>query len=135
MEKSYINEEDQSTWFGNHYILDLWGIKPAEQEVHVVERYLQQAAINAGATILHSYIHDFGNGGVSGVVLLKESHISIHTWPERAFAAIDIYLCGDCEPLIAVEYLIKSFCAEKYEFFTLKRGISQKTLDESSNLT
>ena len=81
---------------------------------------------DAGANILHSYIHDFGNGGVSGVIVLEESHISIHTWPEKAFAAIDVYLCGDCTPIIAIEYLIQAFHPEKYEYVDIKRGITSQ---------
>lgn len=124
MDKSYVNEEAGDSWFGHHIILDLWGIKPAIQDASKVEWYLQKAAIDSGATILHSYMHNFGNGGVSGVVVLKESHISIHTWPERAFAAIDVYLCGECDPLIAIRYLIQVFEPNKYEYVPIKRGCS-----------
>ena len=53
-----------------------------------------------GATILHGHFHHFGpNSGVSGVLVLAESHVSIHTWPERDYAALDIFVCGDCNPI------------------------------------
>ena len=65
----------------------------------LIDRALRDAAEAAGATILHSHFHHFSpDGGVSGVLVLAESHISIHTWPERDFAAIDIFMCGACDP-------------------------------------
>ena len=65
----------------------------------LIDRALRDAAEAADATILHSHFHHFGpDGGVSGVLVLAESHISIHTWPERDFAAVDIFMCGACNP-------------------------------------
>ena len=67
---------------------------------------IEESALRAGASIVHSYFHPFGEGmGFSGVTLLSESHISIHTWPERNCASIDVFMCGNCDPQIAVDYL------------------------------
>jgi S-adenosylmethionine decarboxylase len=67
---------------------------------------LRQAAIAAGAHILFSHFHHFGQQqGVTGVLLLAESHISIHTWPEQGFAAADVFMCGQAEPERALDVL------------------------------
>ncbi len=84
---------------------------------------LRQAATRAGATILHSHFHHFTpNGGVSGVVVLAESHISIHTWPERRFAAIDIFMCGACNPYDAVPVLRQTFHPDRVDLSEERRG-------------
>ena len=83
---------------GTHLLVDLWGATNLCDPDHI-DRALREAAEAAGATILHGHFHHFSpNGGVSGVLVLAESHISIHTWPERDFAAIDIFMCGACDP-------------------------------------
>ena len=83
---------------GTHLLLDLWGASNLT-DPELIDRALRDAAEAANATILHSHFHHFGpDGGVSGVLVLAESHISIHTWPERDFAAIDIFMCGACDP-------------------------------------
>ncbi len=76
-----------------------WGAKNLD-DPELIEKSLRDAAEAAGATILHGHFHHFTpNGGVSGVLVLAESHISIHTWPERSFAAVDVFMCGACDPL------------------------------------
>ena len=76
------------------------------------------------ATILHSHFHHFTpNGGVSGVVVLAESHISIHTWPERNFAAVDVFMCGACDPHKVIPFLQAAFGPESIMLDEQKRGI------------
>ena len=71
-----------------------------------LEALLREAAAAAEATPITANLHHFGVGlGVTGVLLLKESHISIHTWPEHRFAAIDVFMCGHCRPERAIEVL------------------------------
>ena len=85
---------------GTHALLDYYGCDAALLgDAEGLERILCEAAQAAGATILAAHFHHFGAGaGVTGVLLLAESHLSIHTWPEHHFAALDIYLCsGDIE--------------------------------------
>ena len=81
---------------GSHALLDCYGCDAALLgDDKRLERILREAAQAAGATILAAHFHHFGAGaGVTGVLLLAESHLSIHTWPEHRFAALDIYLCG-----------------------------------------
>lgn len=81
---------------GGHGLLDLYGCPPELlRDEGFLKRLLSSAAEAAGASILGSHFHTFGgSGGVTGVLLLAESHISIHTWPEHGFAAVDVFLCG-----------------------------------------
>ena len=107
---------------GAHLLADLWDAENLSDPVHI-DRALRKAAIRAGATILHSHFHHFSpNGGVSGVVVLAESHISIHTWPERQFAAIDIFMCGDCNPHDAIPVLQDAFLPGRVDLDEQRRG-------------
>ena len=68
----------------------------------------------AGATLLHIHLHRFEpNGGVTGVAVLAESHISIHSWPERNYAALDIFMCGQTNPRAAIDVLKEAFSPRK----------------------
>lgn len=81
---------------GRHVIAELDGCDSAVlTNSELIRKYLVEAAVRARATVLSEKTFEFNNGGVSGFVLLAESHISIHTWPEHQYAAIDIYTCGD----------------------------------------
>ena len=89
----------------------------------LIDRALRDAAEAASATILHSHFHHFGpDGGVSGVLVLAESHISIHTWPERDFAAIDIFMCGACDPHRSIPVLQQAFSPERIDLDEQRRG-------------
>jgi S-adenosylmethionine decarboxylase len=73
---------------------------------------------------LHSHFHHFTpNGGVSGVVVLAESHISIHTWPERDFAALDVFMCGNCDPYKVIPFLKAAFKPDSVEVGEQRRGL------------
>jgi len=88
-----------------------------------IDTALREAALAAGATILHSHFHHFEpNGGVSGVVVLAESHISIHTWPERDFAAVDIFMCGACDPYRSLPLLKAAFRPTSVRLGEQRRG-------------
>jgi S-adenosylmethionine decarboxylase len=91
---------------GKHWIVEFYGAR-ALGDVKVIRSALKRAATLSGATLLKIQLHYFdAGGGVTGVALLAESHISIHTWPERAYAAIDIFMCGNkCSPRAALESL------------------------------
>lgn len=115
---------------GKHILVDLWQVSNMDN-LNLIQETLEQSAIVAGATILHSYYHPFGEEmGVSGVTVLSESHISIHTWPERQFAAIDIFMCGKCDSKVALDYIIKSFKPGKVTTNTNSRGlVSNRSLE------
>lgn len=93
----------------------------------LVEKYMKEAANIAKATIVQSVFHHFNPYGVSGVVVISESHLAIHTWPEYGYVAIDIFTCGDkIEPWEAFKFLEKSFKAERSEPTEIPRGIVEK---------
>ncbi len=120
--KDYFVEKDGMKFAGMHLLVDLWGARNLSHPA-LIDHSLCEAALAAGATILHSHFHHFSpNGGVSGVVVLAESHISIHTWPERDFAAIDIFMCGDCNPHLAIPVLQRTFQADRVELDEQRRG-------------
>ena len=120
--KDYFVEKDGMKFAGTHLLVDLWEATNLGDPA-VIDRALCEAALAAGATILHSHFHHFSpNGGVSGVVVLAESHISIHTWPERNFAAVDIFMCGACDPHLAIPVLQRTFNAARVELDEQRRG-------------
>lgn len=89
---------------GTHLLADLHGVAAALLRDAVgLDVLLRRAALAAGSRILSGHFHHFGEaGGVTGVILLAESHISLHTWPEFAFAAADIFMCGAADPARAL---------------------------------
>ena len=95
---------------GTHLLADLGGIAAEKLcSCAALDALLRTAANAANARVLHSHFHGFGDGqGVTGVVLLAESHISIHTWPECGFAAADIFMCGDAQPELALAIIEKA---------------------------
>jgi len=104
-------------------LVDLWGASRLDDPDHI-DQALREGAIAAGATILHGHFHHFTpNGGVSGVLVLAESHISIHTWPERDYAAIDIFMCGACDPHDAIAAIKAAFRPERIELAEHRRGL------------
>jgi S-adenosylmethionine decarboxylase len=120
--KDYFVEKDGMRFAGTHLLVDLWGATNLSDPDHI-DRALREAAITAGATILHSHFHHFTpNGGVSGVVVLAESHISIHTWPERDFAAIDLFMCGCCDPRDSIPVIEAAFRPRRTDIKEERRG-------------
>jgi S-adenosylmethionine decarboxylase len=122
-EKDYFVEKDGQKFAGMHLLIDLWGANNLCDPNHI-DRALREAAEAARATILHGHFHHFSpNGGVSGVLVLAESHISIHTWPERAFASIDIFMCGACDPYDSLPALKAAFQPETINLNEQRRGL------------
>ena len=120
--KDYFVRRDGMVFAGTHLLIDLWGAAQLD-EPQFIDATLRSAAMAAGATILHSHFHHFTpNGGVSGVVVLAESHMSIHTWPERSFAAIDVFMCGACDPRLAVPVLREAFGPTRVDVSEERRG-------------
>ncbi len=107
---------------GTHLLVDIRQASNLNDPAAIKE-VLEQSALDAGATILHSHMHHFTPQGVSGVVVLSESHISIHTWPERDYAAIDIFMCGDCDPYKAIPRIKEFFQAGDITVSEHRRGV------------
>ena len=121
--KDYFVTRDGLCFAGTHLLLDLWDAQNLTDPA-AIESALSDAARAAGATILHAHLHHFGpDGGVSGVLVLAESHISIHTWPERGFAAIDIFMCGACDPYRSVPLLKAAFRPRSIQLSEHRRGL------------
>lgn len=115
--------QDGLTFAGTHLILDLWDAEGLDN-IQLIERAMRKAVEDCGATLLHIHLHHFSpNGGVSGVAVLAESHISIHTWPECGYAALDIFMCGDARPLRAVPIFKNAFRADRVVLSEQKRGL------------
>ena len=122
-QKDYFVEKDGVKFAGTHLLLDLWGARNLTDPAQI-DAALREAAEAANATILHSHFHHFGpDGGVSGVLVLAESHMSIHTWPERDFAAIDIFMCGACNPYESLPVLKAAFKPDQVLLAEQKRGM------------
>jgi S-adenosylmethionine decarboxylase len=118
---------------GIHLLADFHGVS-ADKLVscEAIDTLLRAAATAAGATILHSHFHSFGPQlGVTGVLLLAESHISIHTWPEFGFAAADIFMCGDAAPQLALDVIEHALGAGAPVIQTIFRGTPASTQDRS----
>jgi S-adenosylmethionine decarboxylase len=107
--KDYFIERDGVRFAGTHLIIDLFGARRLDDLKHIKET-LKRCVEVAGATLLHIHLHHFTpNGGVSGVAVLAESHISIHSWPEVGYAALDVFMCGDANPHATVDVLKAAF--------------------------
>ena len=110
---------------GTHLLLDL---KDCDKEVlndlTFLKDSLLAAAVEAGATVLGESFHRFSPQGVSGVVIIAESHLFIHTWPEYGYAAVDIFTCGDSnQPRRAAKFLIGKLQTKNHSIIELQRGI------------
>ena len=109
---------------GRHLLADFHGVAPGRlADPAAIEAVLRAAADAAGATPVGGHFHPFGPGlGVTGVLLLQESHISIHTWPEHGFAAVDVFMCGAARPEKAIEAIAAALAAGSVELRELARG-------------
>jgi len=120
---AHLVERDGILFAGTHLIADLWGASSLD-EIDTVDTALREAADAAGATLLNIDLHKFTpNGGITGVAVLAESHISIHTWPERAYAAVDVFMCGGAEPHRAVQILRRAFEPDTLTLSEHRRGV------------
>ena len=112
-------------YIGKHLIIDLWEINSTLlTNEHQIKVMLAEAVFKANAEILQATFHHFGAGsGITGVLLLAESHISIHTWPEYNYAAIDIFMCGKCDPITSVDTILNYFDTKNYNIHEIYRGV------------
>lgn len=119
----YFVERDGLCFAGTHLLVELWQARHLT-DVTRIERTIQNAIAACNATLLHLHLHRFSpSGGVSGVAVLAESHLSIHTWPERRYAAVDIFMCGDCDPYQALPALRQGLEAGSIQVAEQKRGV------------
>jgi S-adenosylmethionine decarboxylase len=112
---------------GHHYIAEASGCNPELiGKVEAVEQILVRAAAVANVTVWSISFHRFTPNGVSGVIVISESHLSVHTWPENGYVALDIFTCGDdAKPEAAVEYALKEFGATNVHITEVTRGLEE----------
>ena len=106
---------------GTHAIVELFGCKHLNN-LERVRDTLVEAANLCGATILHTKFHQFSPQGLTGYILLAESHISIHTWPEYGYAAVDLFTCGSMDTEKAFAHIAKQLGSQRVEQSMLLRG-------------
>ena len=118
-----FNTKDEH--LGRHVLAEFYDCDPnILNNKDRIENNMVDAAIECGATVVQKCFHMFSPFGVSGVVIIAESHLSVHTWPELGYAAVDLFTCGNkCDPKVAYEFLKKKFSSKRASFTELKRGI------------
>src|SRR6201985_1597770 len=122
-QKDHCITKNGLTFAGSHLIIDLWEAEGLGDRDRI-EQALIDAVNAAGATLLHIHLHTFTDGGgISGVAVLAESHISVHTWPEKGYAAFDVFMCGDAEPRKAMNVFKRAFNPGRIVVGEHKRGV------------
>ena len=109
---------------GRHLLVEYFGCsEEILNHLGQIEWHMAKAAETAGATVIGKDFHPFAPHGVSGVVIIQESHLTIHTWPEMQYAAVDIFTCGDeVDPWKAYKYLYDALSAVDSSAMEIKRG-------------
>lgn len=111
-------------YLGNHLLVELYECDSDKlNDLKKVERVLGEAVRISGATALKAFFHQFEPQGVSGVIIIAESHFTIHTWPEYGYAALDIFTCGESiDSLKALDYIEKELDVKTLSVTEMKRG-------------
>jgi len=108
---------------GHHLLADLWTDDPAPlRRADLWRRLLPDACRAAGATVLAVHVHQFEPEGVTGVVLLAESHASVHTWPERGLATLDVFTCGAMDAGVVLAHVRDALGAARADVTWIARG-------------
>lgn len=109
---------------GRHVISELWDCDLEKlNDIDFIEKTFVEAALKSGAEIREVAFHKFAPHGVSGVVIISESHLTIHSFPEHGYASIDVYTCGDLNPNIAAEYIAGRLHSKTRETIEIPRGM------------
>lgn len=110
---------------GRHVLAEVHGCDPGIlNDLKKVEEIMVNAALEAGAEVREFVFHKFSPQGVSGVVVISESHLAIHTWPELGYAAVDVFTCGDrVDPWNACKFLTEQFKAQHVDAMEVERGV------------
>ncbi|MDG2365794.1 MAG: adenosylmethionine decarboxylase [Methylococcaceae bacterium] len=106
---------------GKHLLIECKGRQAFLKEKEL-RTLMEEAAVVAGATVLSHHFHSFGEGcGLTGVLVLSHSHMSVHQWPEKGYAAFDVFMCGDAQPELSAKYIAESFSDSIVEVRSLDR--------------
>ena len=111
-------------YLGNHILAEFWECDiEILNNVTLVQQHMEEGVKRANATFVKSVFHQFSPIGISGVVVIQESHFAIHTWPEHAYAAVDLFTCNlGMEYIKAYDYLVDKFKSKKHSYKLHKRG-------------
>ena len=108
---------------GRHLVVELWQCQGLDDH-EMCEKTLKEAVRRANATLIALKVHRFNPHGLTGIAIIAESHISIHTWPELNYAALDIFTCGDkVEPTLAVEPFLEWLQPKHTQMMEIRRGV------------
>lgn len=107
---------------GTHLIIEVKSATGLDDQARV-ERAFHACVAATGSTLLHIHLHSFQPHGVSGVAVLAESHITVHTWPELGYGAFDVFMCGDADPWRAVDVLAQAFETSDIDVKEISRGV------------
>lgn len=111
---------------GRHVIAELWQCDFDKlNDMDYIEKTFVDAALKSGAEIREVAFHKFAPQGVSGVVIISESHLTIHSFPEHGYASVDVYTCGDLDPTIAADYIAQALDSKQSEVTEVPRGMGR----------
>jgi S-adenosylmethionine decarboxylase len=119
--EDHFIRRDGRVYAGTHLIIEVVNGHGLDDEARI-QRAFRDCVEECGATLLHIHTHKFSPQGVSGVAVLAESHISVHTWPEIGYGAFDVFMCGDARPWRAVDVLRRAFGTDDVRVTELLRG-------------
>ncbi|MGI6621484.1 MAG: adenosylmethionine decarboxylase [Bacillota bacterium] len=119
---------------GRHVLAEVYGCEfDILNDLDKIREVMVSAALSAGAEVIETTFHRFSPQGISGVVVISESHLAIHTWPELGYAAIDVFTCGtNVDPWVAMEAIIDEFGATSVTATEVKRGVLLKSVEAAS---
>lgn len=119
---------------GRHVIAELWDCNTDKlNDMDLIERIFVDAALKAGAEVREVAFHKFAPHGVSGVVIISESHLTIHSFPEHGYASIDVYTCGDrIDPNVAADYIAEALESKTRENIEVPRGMGPVQVEKRS---
>ena len=117
---------------GRHVIAELWQCDFDKlNDMDFIEQTFVDAALKSGAEVREVAFHKFAPQGVSGVVIISESHLTIHSFPEHGYASVDVYTCGDLDPTIAAEYIAEALGSTSRELIEVPRGMGPVSVGKS----
>ncbi len=117
---------------GRHVIAELWQCDFDKlNDMDYIEQTFVDAALKSGAEVREVAFHKFAPQGVSGVVIISESHLTIHSFPEHGYASVDVYTCGDLDPTIAAEYIAEALGSTSRELIEVPRGMGPVSVEKS----
>lgn len=121
----YPEHSANTKYLGRHILAEFFDCDSnILNNLELIEKNMTQAAVECGAHIVQSCFHMFNPHGVSGVVIISESHLAIHTWPELGYAAVDLFTCGEnCDPKVAYDFLKTAFASKSGSYSELRRGM------------